>query len=78
VKIGLEMHFAKKPHLRQQSRIGMSQIQNTLLQQLDVKKNCYRWIPHKVTPDEKEQRIEWCRKTQKKFKGHTSNLIWNF
>jgi histone-lysine N-methyltransferase SETMAR len=38
--------------------IGMSQIQNILHQQLDVKNFCYRWIPHKVTPDEKEQRIE--------------------
>jgi hypothetical protein len=40
----------------------MSQIQNNLLQQLDVKKNGYRWIPHKLTSDKKEQLIEWCRK----------------
>jgi hypothetical protein len=57
--------------------IGMSQIQNILLEQLDVRKFCCRWIPHKLTLHQKEQRIEWRRKTLKKFQSGTSNLVWN-
>jgi hypothetical protein len=42
--------------------LGMSQIQNILLQQLDVKKICYRWIPHKVTPMKKNNALNGAAK----------------
>lgn len=57
--------------------IGMSQIQTILHQYLDVRKLCCRWIPHKLTSDQKVQRVEWCRETLEKFNGGTSNLVWN-
>lgn len=55
--------------------IGISQIQKILHSHLHVKKICARWIPHNLTPAEKEQRVKWCKKTMKRFNRGASNDV---
>lgn len=57
--------------------IGMSQIQIILQQELGVRKLFSRWIPHLLSDDQKAARVNWCRKTLKKFNGGSSNAVFS-
>lgn len=57
--------------------IGKSQIQKILHEHLLSRKLCCRWIPHKLTDDQKKARVKWCRDTLKKYDNGTSAAVYN-
>lgn len=57
--------------------ICMTSIHRILHEHLSVKKICSRWIPHNLTQDQKDTRVEWCKKTLKKFNGGDSKSVYN-
>lgn len=57
--------------------IGMSQIQIILKEELGVRKLFSRWIPHLLSDEQKIVRVNWCRKTLKKFNKGRSNAVFN-
>ena len=40
--------------------IGMSALNEILHHQLGVHKRCARWVPHQLTEEWKEGRVQWC------------------
>ena len=57
--------------------IDMKQIHTILHDRLNVKKLCARWIPHKLTDAQKENRVMWCKEMIRRCRGGLSNLIYN-
>lgn len=57
--------------------IGMTAINNILHDHLKVRKVCCRWIPHNLTLDQKQLRVEWCKKTLKKYKDGASKAAYD-
>ena len=58
-------------------KIGVKAINTILHQHLMVRKLCARWIPHHLTPVQKEYRVQWCRSTLDRFRRGSSNLVYN-
>ena len=42
-----------------------------------VRKLCARWIPHKLTDDQKKNRVDWCRQMLKKFAGGAFKNVYS-
>lgn len=57
--------------------IGMSQIHKILHLHIKVRKLCSRWIPHKLTPEQKHARVEWCKKMLLKYDHGLSNAVYD-
>jgi len=57
--------------------IGMSQIQKILHDELWVRKLISRWVPHNLSEEQKAARVTWCRATLQRFRGGTSNAVYN-
>ena len=36
---------------------------------LGVRKRCTRWVPHKLSEEQKRGRVDWCTHMQRKFDG---------
>ena len=52
--------------------VGMNAIQKILHGYLGVRKLCARWIPHKLTEEQKHARVSWCVQIQQRFNfGHS-------
>lgn len=56
--------------------IGVKSVHTILHKYLGVRKLCARWIPHKLTDDQKKARVDWCRKMLDKFNNGASNLVY--
>ena len=75
-----------KTLIEEDSRITKEEIQDTLKisaggldrilhKHLDVRKRCARWIPHKLTDEQKRGRVEWCHYMLRKFDGGRSPRV---
>lgn len=58
-------------------KIGVKAIDTILHKHLMVRKLCARWIPHNLTPVQKENRVAWCRSTLDRFDNGSSHLVYN-
>lgn len=56
--------------------ISSTSIHSILHEHLAVKKICSRWIPHKLTIDQKKARVDWCKKMLKKFNRGASKDVY--
>lgn len=57
--------------------ISMTSINSILHDHLAVKKICSRWIPHNLTKEQKDARVEWCNKMLKKYNRGDSKAVYN-
>ena len=57
--------------------ISKTAIQSILHKHFAVKKICSRWIPHDLTQDQKDARVNWCKEMPQKFKLGTAKSIYN-
>jgi histone-lysine N-methyltransferase SETMAR len=59
-----------------QRELGVSAevLQKILHEELELRKICARWVPHRLTDDQKLARVSFCRETLRKFKNGTSYL----
>ena len=55
----------------------MTSINKILHEQLGVKKNCSRLIPHNLTCDQKKVRINWCKEMLGKYNFGASKAVYN-
>ncbi|CAG9122400.1 unnamed protein product [Plutella xylostella] len=55
----------------------MTAIQTILLEELGVKKLVSRWVPHRLTEEQKSARVNWCRSALQRFNGGSSNDVYN-
>ena len=57
--------------------IAMSAVNVILHQHLGVHKRCARWVPHKLTDDQKEGRVRWCIEMLDKYDSGRSTATWD-
>lgn len=57
--------------------ISMTSIHKILHEHLAVKKICSRWIPHNLTIDQKNTRVNWCKEMILKYNRGASNAVYN-
>ncbi|XP_031634629.1 histone-lysine N-methyltransferase SETMAR-like, partial [Contarinia nasturtii] len=57
--------------------ISMRSIHTILHEHLAVKKICSRWIPHKLTDDQKLARVNWCKEMLNKYNRGASYSVYN-
>jgi histone-lysine N-methyltransferase SETMAR len=55
--------------------ISSGSIRKILHEDLGLRKLTSRWIPHLLTQEQKDQRVEWCRFMLKKFDNGRSRLV---
>lgn len=55
--------------IEQSVGIGKQATYTILHDHLKARKICARWIPHILTPDEKEVRVDWCRSMISKYEN---------
>lgn len=55
--------------------IGSAAVDSILHEHLGVRKLASRWIPHLLTDEQKEQRVDWCRFMIEKFEGGRSKRV---
>ncbi|KAI6653995.1 histone-lysine N-methyltransferase SETMAR-like [Oopsacas minuta] len=62
---------------RIQHEIGISfgAVHTILHQSLQLRKPCSRWIPHKLNPEQKQNRVKWCHEMLKKFNNGNSRDV---
>ncbi|KAG7295442.1 hypothetical protein JYU34_021619 [Plutella xylostella] len=63
--------------IRASLSIGMTAIQTILHEELGVKKLVSRWVPHRLTEEQKSARVNWCRSALQRFNGGSSNAVYN-
>ncbi|CAG9132342.1 unnamed protein product [Plutella xylostella] len=63
--------------IRASLSIGMTAIQTILHEELGVKKLFSRWVPHRLTEEQKSARVNWCRSALQRFNGGSSNAVYN-
>ena len=62
---------------RIQHEIGISSgaVHTILHQSLQLRKLCARWIPHQIHPEQKMNRVRWCKEMLRKFiNGHSRDV----
>lgn len=63
--------------LEQASGIPATSVFRILHDQLGARKIASRWIPHLLTPEQKEQRVEWCHFMLEKFDRGRSKCVYD-
>ena len=56
-------------------KIGFSATLTILHDHLGVNKKFACWVPHRLTPDQKQARVEWSQKMLERFDGGSSKLV---
>ena len=44
---------------------------------LGVRKRCARWVPHNLSEEQKQGRVDWCTRMLRKFDGGRSPRVWD-
>ena len=44
---------------------------------LGVRKRCARWVPHNLSEEQKQGRVDWCTHMLRKFDGGRSPRVWD-
>ena len=55
----------------------MSALNEILHHQLGVHERCARWVPHQLTEEQKEGRVQWCLTMLEKYDSGRANSTWN-
>lgn len=63
--------------IRASLSIGMTAIQIILHDELGVRKLVSRWVPHRLTEEQKSARVNWCRSALQRFDRGSSNAVYN-
>ena len=58
-----------------QLQISLGTVSTILHDCLGLSKVSCRWIPHILTPDQKRQRVSWCRSMLRRFDGGVSSSL---
>lgn len=61
--------------IQEDLRISLASIEVILHQHLNVRKVASRWIPHLLSPEQKQARVDWCRFMLEKFQEGRSKRI---
>lgn len=56
--------------------ISSGSIRTILHEKLGLHKICARWVPHRLTDDQKATRVTWCRSMLERFDGGRSRGTW--
>jgi histone-lysine N-methyltransferase SETMAR len=78
---------AVKAMVEEDARVTVSQIEQELgissgsvrmimHEKLHLSKISARWVPHMLTQEQKNTRVQWCRKMLTRFDGGRSNAVW--
>ena len=59
------------------TKISSGSLTRILHDCLGVRKRCTRWVPHKLSEEQKRGRVDWCTHMQRKFDGGRSPRVWN-
>jgi histone-lysine N-methyltransferase SETMAR len=57
--------------------IGMAAVRVILRDHLKVRKVNARWVPHSLTDEQKQERVNWCKNMLKKYKNGHSKRVWD-
>lgn len=63
--------------IQEELGIGSSAVDIILHKHLGVRKLASRWIPHLLTEEQKQARVDWCRFMLEKFDGGSSKQVFN-
>jgi len=55
--------------LERERGIGSAALQTFIHDHLSLQNRCSRWVLHKLTDDQKDRRLNWCRFMIEKFDG---------
>lgn len=61
--------------ITEELQIGNNAVSTILHDFLGVRKVCARWIPHSLSEEQKEKRVDWCKFMLTKFKGGESKEV---
>ena len=53
-----------------------SEVSLAFFDYLDVRKRCARWVPHGLSEEQKQGRVDWCTHMLRKFDGGRSPRVW--
>ena len=56
--------------------ISSGSVSNVLHNSLGLSKVSARWVPHMLTEEQKQRRVNWCRSMLEKFDGGKLNAVW--
>lgn len=57
--------------------VSSTTVHTILHRHLGLRRRCCRWIPHSLSQDQKEARVEWCRLMLDKYAEGTSKSVFN-
>lgn len=63
--------------LERELGIGSAALQTIIHDRLSIRKRCSRWVPHKLTDDQKDRRVDWCRFMIDKFDGGKKKNVYD-
>ncbi|TND00015.1 MAG: mariner transposase [Bacteroidetes bacterium] len=58
--------------------ISSSAVRTILHERLGFRKVCSRWVPHRLTPEQMEARVCWCKKMLAEYGSSNCKRVWNF
>ena len=58
-------------------KISVGSLTRILHNSLGVRKRCTCWVPHNLTEEQKQGRVDWCTHMLRKFDGGRSPRIWD-
>ena len=56
--------------------ISSGSVSNIFHNSLGLSKVSARWVPHMLTEEQKQRRVNWCRSMLEKYDGGKSNAVW--
>lgn len=56
--------------------IGSASLDTILHKHLRLRKRCARWVPHSLTEEQKQVRVDWCRDMITRFNNGVSKNVW--
>lgn len=57
--------------------IGSAAVQSILHEKLHLRKLACRWVPHQLTPDQMQARVQWCKEMLKRFDEGRSKRLYD-
>lgn len=66
-----------KHFIQDQLGIGSAALDEILHQHLGLRKVVARWVPHSLTSEQRQVRVEWCKDILKRFDGGKSKRIYD-
>lgn len=64
-----------KREIQDELKVGSQAVSTILHDHLKVRKVASRWIPHSLTQEQKDRRVDWCQYMLHKFEGGNSQQV---